>query len=585
MAASIVPILAKLAIPAGVGLLLLASRKGKDEAATKAVTLTKRAVEAMQKANASMLEDAAEDFRDDDADPITAGLLDFQKARMVARGTRGFTDAPTFDNDKGLAIDNREVVPRLVQLEGRAKALDAWAEAYSSIGAKETAKLLRTKAKALRGETDPKDKAAADKKAADKKAADKKADEKAKSKGEGAAKPDLTDVVKQVTDALASGSVSVMRKVAADLRAQGFNEQADSLDAAANELEAEQKAKAKDEGKPAPDPTPEPKTHRKVEVTSKLNSESAITKSLLGKADRMRELVAVNIPLDADGRARQKVTAALIAQKGINPNRLGGLFPGLQPGQHLFVPDDWPLKPTDTKPAKPDVVKPKPSSGGKPATGDALTTQLITMLVGKSPGQEDSFMVKKWQSANSRVSDGKYGPGDALFMADTLGVVPPSPLYWPKSNTQKALTNWHQEMSRLAIERPGDADAFRFADKAGFQPGFEGFPSNKRIVSRRFGDGLGSLLQPSVSTVPSKPSSTTNVSTSSQPKTSRPTIRKGSSGSDVKFMQQRLSISPADGLFGPGTEKAVKNFQTANRLTADGIVGPNTWAVIEGRVV
>jgi hypothetical protein len=518
-----VPVLAKLAIPLGVGLVLLAAKRGnaQEKQAVKADALTLRAVQAMQKASAQLLESAADDFRDDDADPLTAGLLDFQKARMIARGSPGFTSAPEFTDDKGLAVDNREIAARLVQLEGRAKALDAWAKAYDSIGAKNLAKVLRTKAAALRGTSSPKadkaakDKAAKDKKAAEKAKADKaKKDKATKDKGEGAAKPDLSEVVQQVTDALASGSVATMRKVAADLRAHGFNEQADSLDKAADELEAEQrakadadaKAKAKREGKPEPAPLPIPEppvTHRTVEVTSKINSESAITKSLLGKSDRFKELVAINVPKDADGRTRQKVTAQLIAEKDINPNRLGGLFPGLQPGQRLFIPDDWKLNQADTAPAKPNAKpapKPaepaetaKPKAEGSPDKGDLLTSQLITMLVGKSPGKEDSFMVKKWQSANGRTIDGKYGPGDALFMADSLGVVPPSPLYWPKKDTQKALTGWHQEMSRLSLERPEESQAYEFADRAGKQPGFEGVPLSAKIVSRRFGDGLGSL--------------------------------------------------------------------------------------------
>ena len=37
-----------------------------------------------------------------------------------------------------------------------------------------------------------------------------------------------------------------------------------------------------------------------------------------------------------------------------------------------------------------------------------------------------------------------------------------------------------------------------------------------------------------------------------------------------------------DGLFGAGTEEAVERFQRANGLTDDGIVGPKTWAALEG---
>lgn len=53
-------------------------------------------------------------------------------------------------------------------------------------------------------------------------------------------------------------------------------------------------------------------------------------------------------------------------------------------------------------------------------------------------------------------------------------------------------------------------------------------------------------------------------------------IRKGSRGSQVKLIQEFLEIS-ADGIFGSGTEAAVKAWQSENGLTADGIVGPKTW--------
>jgi len=37
-----------------------------------------------------------------------------------------------------------------------------------------------------------------------------------------------------------------------------------------------------------------------------------------------------------------------------------------------------------------------------------------------------------------------------------------------------------------------------------------------------------------------------------------------------------------DGIFGANTEKAVKSFQRAKGLAADGIAGKNTWAKLLG---
>lgn len=60
------------------------------------------------------------------------------------------------------------------------------------------------------------------------------------------------------------------------------------------------------------------------------------------------------------------------------------------------------------------------------------------------------------------------------------------------------------------------------------------------------------------------------------------TQSRGNRGNDVKTIQYLLrhrghSVA-VDGIFGSGTESAVKSFQSANGLTADGIVGANTWS-------
>lgn len=52
-------------------------------------------------------------------------------------------------------------------------------------------------------------------------------------------------------------------------------------------------------------------------------------------------------------------------------------------------------------------------------------------------------------------------------------------------------------------------------------------------------------------------------------------LRKGARGDGVKIMQEALGIG-ADGVFGPGTERALKAWQSSNGLVADGIAGPAT---------
>ncbi|GEO24684.1 hypothetical protein AAC03nite_04690 [Alicyclobacillus acidoterrestris] len=64
-----------------------------------------------------------------------------------------------------------------------------------------------------------------------------------------------------------------------------------------------------------------------------------------------------------------------------------------------------------------------------------------------------------------------------------------------------------------------------------------------------------------------------------------PTLQVGSTGPAVKTLQQDLkalgySVGAIDGEFGPSTLAAVKSFQTAHNLAADGVVGPATWSAI-----
>jgi len=70
---------------------------------------------------------------------------------------------------------------------------------------------------------------------------------------------------------------------------------------------------------------------------------------------------------------------------------------------------------------------------------------------------------------------------------------------------------------------------------------------------------------------------------------SRPTLRRGSTGPFVTQLQQKLTLlryyrGPISGIFGAETEHAVILFQQALGLETDGIVGPITWAAIDAAI-
>lgn len=68
----------------------------------------------------------------------------------------------------------------------------------------------------------------------------------------------------------------------------------------------------------------------------------------------------------------------------------------------------------------------------------------------------------------------------------------------------------------------------------------------------------------------------------------QPTLKKGAKGEAVKCLQTKLKklgfcdhkgkTLTVDGVFGTGTEHALRTFQKAKGLTADGICGTKTWA-------
>ena len=85
--------------------------------------------------------------------------------------------------------------------------------------------------------------------------------------------------------------------------------------------------------------------------------------------------------------------------------------------------------------------------------------------------------------------------------------------------------------------------------------------------------------RPSSASATATPKPTTSSAAASS------TLKEGSSGSEVKTLQQRLKDlgyykGSVDGKYGAGTAEAVKAFQRANKLTADGKAGKNTQTAL-----
>lgn len=101
---------------------------------------------------------------------------------------------------------------------------------------------------------------------------------------------------------------------------------------------------------------------------------------------------------------------------------------------------------------------------------------------------------------------------------------------------------------------------------------FDFVPGGKVDVDQ----GIGEAVQDKKLTSSSSSSNTTTKK--------HPTLRRGDTGENVKTLQKLLAKDGSnleiDGIFGPGTQSAVRSFQRRHNLEVDGIVGPQTWGAL-----
>ena len=79
--------------------------------------------------------------------------------------------------------------------------------------------------------------------------------------------------------------------------------------------------------------------------------------------------------------------------------------------------------------------------------------------------RENQALVREYQAAAGRASDGLYGPGDAKSLADPAsgGHVPPPPRYWPKKTYQSAIQSYEAWLMNQAEQDPPRATEWRLA--------------------------------------------------------------------------------------------------------------------------
>jgi peptidoglycan hydrolase-like protein with peptidoglycan-binding domain len=112
------------------------------------------------------------------------------------------------------------------------------------------------------------------------------------------------------------------------------------------------------------------------------------------------------------------------------------------------------------------------------------------------------------------------------------------------------------------------------------------------IVGLAVGGVFSGSKKPATTTTAQTP--TTNQTPSTQPTPPTPaatpapatTLKPGDQGAQVKLLQRALArlgytTGPADGDYGPSTQKALTRFQRTSAIAADGVLGPKTLAALK----
>ena len=221
-----------------------------------------------------------------------------------------------------------------------------------------------------------------------------------------------------------------------------------------------------------------------------------------------------------------------------------------------------------------------PASTEIPATDAPVATVCVfdagyvadVTIPDNTPFLPNTAFVKTWRIQNTGSCDWEAGTKLAYVSGDPLGGPPAVDLPPAAVGTSVDVT--------VNFTSPGTPGTYRSNWQA------------QRPDGTKFGQQYYvQIVVPEPTALPTNtPLPTATSLPTTNPVGDWPVFKNGDTGPEVFAIQYLLraegySLS-ADGKFGPQTTAAVKNFQQTRGLTADGIVGPNTWkALIQGHTV
>jgi putative chitinase len=201
------------------------------------------------------------------------------------------------------------------------------------------------------------------------------------------------------------------------------------------------------------------------------------------------------------------------------------------------------------------------------------------------------FLAQTCHESDGFCTTVEYASGDAYEGRVDLGNTEPGdgPRYKGRGLIQlTGRANYQRYGDRLGLDLVGHPElaadpptSLSIACEYWGEHGLNAFADRDDIetITRRINGGLNGLE--SRRTYLARAKAALGIAGTSATAATRPTLRLGASGAQVGELQSLIAAkgvaAAVDGQFGAATEAAVQQFQSSRGLSADGVVGAQTW--------